>query len=377
MERDDLPRVLMIEDNEAELSGLKLELESANKAIVDVRWPDDVETADLIGADLVLVDYDLERWVAQDAVSIISKQPPDGLALATLFRRYLAVGEEGSPTAVAIITGKVKRMSAPFPPENRAHLLAKMNNLDWVFLKQDKQLAGKVASLASTVRSLPAEWDAEFGAIEKIASLLGVDQGDPRLKRYYEEIEACHPPIYELSGWTPGLAVVRWFLQRILPYPCFLWDYHRLAARLRVDPTSFSETMKQPNPLRDKLDKRRYKGILSEFDGPRWWRSNVELFLWELTNGEVHAADQVREAINGLVGRELKPSSVDRPIVCVDADYRPMDECFDIEKAVRIQPDDWPPYADQAWVPIDLAKSEQALRALVIQEDRGRLGADE
>ncbi len=377
MERNDLPRVLIVDDKEEELSGLKIELESAHKAIVDVRWPDDVETADLIGADLVLVDYDLERWVTQDAVSIISKQPPDGLALATLFRRYLGVGEEGAPTAVAIITGKVKRMSAPFPPENRAHLLAKMNNLEWVFLKQDKQLAGKVTSLASTVRSLPADWGAGFGAIVKIAGLLGLDQGDPRLKRYCEIIEACHPPAYELPRWTHGLAVVRWLTQRILPYPCFLWDAHHLAARLRVDYASFDQGIGRSKALSKALDKYRYKGVLAEFDGPRWWRTAVELFLWELTNGEAQVADRVREAISGLAGFKLKPSAVESPIVCIDANYHLMDEYYDIGDAVRIQPDDWPPYADQAWMPIEVAVGDPALRALVVQEDQWRLDADE
>jgi len=40
-----------------------------------------------------------------------------------------------------------------------------------------------------------------------------------------------------------------------------------------------------------------------------------------------------------------------------------------MEESVRIRPDDWPSYADQAWTTIEMAKNEPKLRAIVIRED--------
>ena len=41
--------------------------------------------------------------------------------------------------------------------------------------------------------------------------------------------------------------------------------------------------------------------------------------------------------------------------------------------AVRVQPDDWPPYADAAWMRIADVNGDAELRALVVQDDRSRL----
>jgi hypothetical protein len=50
-----------------------------------------------------------------------------------------------------------------------------------------------------------------------------------------------------------------------------------------------------------------------------------------------------------------------------------LDKFAAMEDAVRIRPDDWPPYADQPWTRIELALDEPRLRALVVAEDREKL----
>jgi hypothetical protein len=338
-----------------------------------------VELGDVADADLVLVDYQLEKWPERDNCPV-SRHPRDGLALAATLRRHVHDRKEGSPTAFAILTGKIDQLAAPLPPEHREHVLARMSNLEWVFQKskagEEFTLGDQVAALAVAVRKLPKQWprlEAE-GAMRQLAEILAFDPKEPQSAQQLEDLAACIPPIHELSQWSHGLAIVRWLLHRILPYPCFLWDSYYLAARLRVDHAWLREMLTNHAPLRKWLEPARYQGLLSEFAGDRWWRGRIELLLWETTHQQSFDITRIWGALEKLTRQKVKHSSPpDHPIVCVNSDYRPLDKFAAMEDAVRIRPDDWPPYADQPWTRIDLALDEPRLRALVVGEDRGRL----
>ena len=72
----------------------------------------------------------------------------------------------------------------------------------------------------------------------------------------------------------------------------------------------------------------------------------------------------------------VQPNAVhrpDNPIVCVDENFEPIGDFFKRGVCVRIRPDDWPAFADQAWTAIETAVSDAGLRAIVVNEDRERL----
>jgi hypothetical protein len=158
-----------------------------------------------------------------------------------------------------------------------------------------------------------------------------------------------------------------------MPYPCFLLDAHYLAAKLRVTYDSFASAMTQGTGLRDVLEGLRYKGILSGFLGDRWWRSAVESFVWDLTDGNPFDPALVRSQLATKSGVELEPCGPVQPVVCIDQDYRKLPTFFDIDGVVRVLLDDWPPYADKAWAPLEVAREHATLRALVASEDVPRL----
>ena len=58
------------------------------------------------------------------------------------------------------------------------------------------------------------------------------------------------------------------------------------------------------------------------------------------------------------------------PVVCHEESLRPLPELYDIVQSVRIQPDDWPVFADKAWAPIQLVQQNPELASLVAPEDR-------
>ncbi len=365
--------VLIVDDRPDEVLSLARALK-ARHVRAEVREPEEVTLDDLIEADLVLVDLDLEEWSAKRSSDPIALRPTDGLALATILRRQLAEENEAAPTGFAILTGRVSRMSQPLPPENRLNLIANINNLEWIFLKKDPDLIRKISSLAEAIRSIPESWCDGIESPKEISDALGLDESVLTLERFAEVVQACNPPIYELSLWSHGLAFVRWMLQRILVYPCFLWDRHRVAARLRISVQELDRILDGKSKLAKRLAKLQYKGVLSDFDGPRWWRAAVELFLWKITNGDSQNSVKLAAVLQKLAGEPLKRMGVDRPVVCIDRDYRPKDQFYSLSEVVRVQPDDWPGYADSAFMTIEEVSAEKALRTLVVPGDRDKVG---
>lgn len=375
------PTILIIDDHAEEHSSLKLYLEQSNRAKVNILHPQEVGLDDLLTAQLALIDYYLDNWPERDGLEAFSCKPTDGLALASILRRHIHMREQASPTAFALYTGKIEDVAHPFPPDYRKHALAGINNLEWVFQKTtpdaEEVVADQIVELAAAVSTLPSSWpsDGDQQPMRQLADLLGIRFDDEANELLLEDVASCLPPIHELSQWSHGLAVLRWLLQRILPFPCFLWDTYRLAARFRIDHGTLRNALEVGKPLQEQLAGCAYEGVLANFLGPRWWRSKIESFLWELTDGSSSDVQIVRAAISKAAGDNLLASQPpDQPIVCVNTHYQSLETFYRMEEAVRIRPDDWPAYADQAWTTIELARSEPKLRALVIREDLELLG---
>jgi hypothetical protein len=170
------------------------------------------------------------------------------------------------------------------------------------------------------------------------------------------------------------LALVRWLLHHVLPFPCFLWDHHYLASRFRVTPASLKAALENPKTI-SALAPVTYKGILHDFLGPRWWRAGVEQLLWEWTGGLPFDLPALRKALKKHVSARLVPVDIVQPVVCIDTAFRPSDTLVDVADAVEIQPDEWPSYAEQAWITTKEAAADEDLRALVVAKDRERVDA--
>lgn len=368
---------LLIVDDQPEQTALKRALESSSSVCVTVRHPNEVEDSDLKDLHLLLVDYELDDWVERDNAMTASLRPVDGLALSAIYRRKLQ--QTARPTAIAIHTGKMADLANPLPPEHREHALARLNNLEWVFpkanLRTRDNLVHQIYSLAAAIDLLPLEWGlSPHHPLDSLIALLGIKKTDAETTQVIEDILGCLPPIYELSQWSHGLAVLRWLLHRVLPYPTFLWDTHRLACRLKMDIRDLNDLLIQDKPLQKLFSPCEYRGVLSEFLGPRWWRSKIESSLWRHTHGRSSDPEAVWGLIQQLTRRKLtKLFPSESLVVCIDRHYQPINELFPMDRAVRVRPDDWPSYADQAWTTPELVQSEATLRAIMCKEDQAKL----
>ncbi|MEA2230469.1 MAG: hypothetical protein QOD83_285 [Solirubrobacteraceae bacterium] len=371
-------RVLIIDDEPVEARALMHALVRQGKA--DIYEPDDLTPDVLNGNDVILVDYDLSQWPAAMQDADPARSPADGLALAAVLRsRVMPDYRKGRPVAFALHSSQLDRIGGNLDREVREHAIARVHNLEWVFDKRPDTglppLAERVWQFAAAVRSLPDSWPAEPDeARQALAALLEWSDQLPAADLAWAHVLRCHPPLHELSVATDGLTCLRWLAHRILPYPCFLSDALHVAVRLHLDPDELrNDGEGDLDGLAHALAQRRYGGALSELVGPRWWRAAIDEWLWSLGSGAPLDGAALHAALERVAGRTLKPLDIDSPVVVLDERYRPQPKPASIADAVRIQPDDWPPFADDAWATLDLVAEHPRLRDQVVPDDRDLL----
>jgi CheY-like chemotaxis protein len=366
--------ILAIDDQPESLEALRVALRPVP---MRVRGPWAVDEADLIKADLIVVDLKLPDWDERGATGVLAAWPDNGQAVIGNLRGHLERLEKTRPTSFALQSSYLDEVWGGLPPEYRAHALAHVLNLEWIFAKtaaaDEAQLSRQLIALARATRTLPASWpQGNYDATKAlVAKLLGLSTRFRWFAQAWEDVERCHPPVHDLVAATHGTVFIRWLLHRILPYPCFLWDEQHLGARLGLVPQGLAAAIAD-KPALHQLESARYGGVLADFLGPRWWRTGIETVLWRITKGASSDLGAVRVALTaaGLDHPELAPG---RRTICIDESFRPLAAPATPSEAIRIQPDDWPSYADPAWTTLELARGSAKLRALVLSEDRDRL----
>jgi len=363
--------ILVVDDKLADADNLRRRI--GRSAEVITRTPDEIVPRELRRADLVLVDYELTEW--EGAGNGVLTNPPNGLALASVMREQIGEIEQPGTAGVALYSGRLDQISGTLPEEVRGFAVARLHNLEWVFEKKDDTAHVGILALARAITTLPAAWpdDAE-GAGEAVHAFLGLDSKIPFFELAAEDIDAAHPPIHELSRASHALAMVRWLAQRILPYPAFLIDQIGLAARLRLDPDDLAKVLAGKSRLAGALEGASYEGALAALLGPHWWRSGIDNLIFEWTDG-TGDAEMLEASLSRLSARRLKFGDGDM-VPVIDETYRARGTAS-IETAVRVRPDDWPVFADDAWAERAEVLGTPRLRGLLLEADRGRLEEDD
>ena len=366
------PFILAVDDHPDDFSSAMV-TELKDVALVEVVHPSDIEQQHLDRANLVLVDYKLENWPDRDRQSTPFKIET-GLALATVLREIADTTTKDRMTAVALHTGRLAEAKGGIRLPHAKHVLARLNNLEWVFANTDEERFDQMVLLAGATQRLSGRWPKGHAESKARAwALLGLDDNVDWSDRCWQDVRDCQPPIYEMAQEAHGGLFVRWLLHQILPYPCFLWDAHSVAARLRLSVDDFKRIAASDNRLAEELKALKYSGILAGFLGDRWWRSAVENYNWELVDASSGNADQLRASLSERAGMRLQLSAITHPIVCLDDNFQPKNKFFSPSDAVRLRPDHWPSFADAAWMDLGTVRNDSRLMAIVDPLDKYRV----
>ena len=370
------PFILAVDDKPDDFRSAMAD-ELKDRALVEVLHPSDINQEHLDKANLVLVDYKLDHWPDRD-----NQRTPfkirTGLALATVLRELADTTAKDHMTAVALHTGRLAEARGGIRLPHAGHVLARLNNLEWVFANTDEERFDQMVLLAQAAQQLSGAWPSdEPKSIGRARYLLGMNEDASWFDRCWRDLRECQPPIYELAGGAHGVLFLRWLLHQILPYPCFLWDAYRVAARLRMRVGDLERLVKADNALARDLEQRRYTGILAGFLGDRWWRSAIEDYAWELADSSGSNSERSMENVCDKAGENLDLWRLDHPVVCLDDSLQPSAEFISPSDAVTLRPDHWPAFADVAWMKIATMVADPALRAMVDPLDEYRLLAED
>ncbi len=377
MKNIDKPSILVIDDEPDKLR-YEFNLRLGDRATTDVIHPQEVEKSDLKDADLVLVDYRLENWLERDGLSIISLQPSNGMALAVVLREQVDQNEKDKLTAFALHTGHLGDIQGRFPPATAQHVLARLNNLEWIFPKIDPNRYSQMLLLADAVRQIPGQWSEDsVDSTEMVKQLLAMDEDDESFERCWHDVKDCRVPIEELSEGGHSILFIRWLLHQVLPYPCFLWAEHWVAARFGISIEALREVLEGDSELAKDLESMRYSGILADFLGDRWWRGAIEDYAWNLVEGHTANLQQLRDALAERAGMKLTSINVNPAVVCVDKKWQPIDKFLSPMDTITLHPDHWPSFADSAWMDIETVQNDTPLWPLVDPLDQHRIVSDE
>jgi len=368
------PFVLLVDDDPSqEAFALLLSQQGVEAKHV---LPDELTTEDLNRANLVLIDEFIETWPGRDEVKDnLGLFVRDGIALAGVLRSALegrGPSSENPPvpknTALVLRTGHLDVLAAGTPGFVRPMAIASRHDLEWV-AEKDKISASTLASLARATAALPADWSNPADLTAQI-EWLGLAQ-KPWLDHALAQIEGCRPPWSVLAATSAGRRWLSWFLQRILPFPTFLVDDLRAASYLGLKPSALDALVAGDSSLAAPLKEALYTGQLADFSGRRWWRAGIAAAKSiALESSDGRNANDIARAIVAIQGSELEELGLSHPVFQIGADYRVVAEPLEVSDAVRLQPDDWPSYADDPWYEIVLKGDEPSLDALIVIDDR-------
>lgn len=344
--------------------------------------PDDLNSEVLSRASLVVLDQYLEKFPTRDKLRLpVSLQVLDGLALAGVLRSHVERSGKSDtpefPVAFALRTGDLDRVGVGLPKSARQHLLASQYNLEWVFDKRESSPdSARIADLATAAATLPVEWGSE----SRDPGLTWLQLPDsPWSDDARWQVEQCRPPQHVVADRTAGRAWLRWFMHRILPYPTFLLDRKRVALMLGTTTTGLNRLLATEGPIAEALINARYEGPLAEFQGEKWWRAGVSHLIAEIMepdHGDLFESRAIAETIGAVLHIDFPALDLDLPVLTINSDYSIGDYPIDSSQAVRLHPDGWPPFADEAWADKDDVTAEDSdpdLLALVVSTDRWRL----
>lgn len=348
-----------------------------DRAKIVVRHPGEINRSDVSNSDLVLVDHRLVEWPERDALKCISTMPKTGISLAAVLREYVDNCDNSDQiTAFSLHTELLHKIRGRLPSSTAQHVIARLNNLEWVFPKNEPRYFEQMITLAKAIQELQFNWpNTNADSSAKFKSILGLQEDKSWVNRCWRDVRDCYSPVYELSAGKHQIQIVRWLLHQVMPYPCFLWDKHWVAARLQIPTNEFCRVVNSKNQLAKDLNSMRYSGLLSGFLGERWWRGAIEDYVWKLTTAQ-SSNGNLTKALNEMVGEELNSVTSNPAIVCLDQDLQPKEKFSSPSAAVRLQPDHWPAFADPAWIEIEDVKDNPALMAIVDPLDLAKIEDD-
>lgn len=352
-----------------------------------------IHECSVIIVDLKLAEHDADS----ELLSNKDLYPKDGLALKEILASILTeraslldansesamIDVEPRTTAFVLYSGELDSLGGGAPAKGREHVVAKRIRAEWVLFKRpDARPSSQrdltiLEELAIAVEAVVAvNWSGlqeREALLDAITSLLDLDLTADWATVAKRHIFENRAPLQSLAE-DDGVALIRWMLHLVLPYPSLFLDAVEVSVLCRVQPEWGTIQLEEENSAISKLfETSRYNGILSKFLGPRWWRAGVLAALRTATDGSPHDADVLSSRFHSMYDLAVPILRIATPVRTVDEEFRLTTNIVDVEEAVRLEPEEWPAELGPPWIPLVQIAGNPRLRRYVLERDIDRV----
>lgn len=338
----------------------------------EVVHPDEVTKEHLAKCQLSLVDLKLTTW--DPPRNSICGYTTRGDALIPVLRSHIQ--KRYAPTAFALLTNEPEDVASGIAQERAPYVAGQLRGFEWMFSKLELDSnAEHIRALVEATRSLN-DIDKEPQAIDidDVADWLSApkDATGERLEATLLAIEQSRPPLHDIRHTSHTIALLRWLLHRILPYPGLLVGEYEVACRLGMSFERWSQGVEREDGVFNALLEFQYAGPAREMFTRRWWRPYIEDWLYQVTAGKSISPTAVRMALEDIPQTLSIGESIADAVPVVAKGTFQSYRIASRSDCVRVQPDDRPAFADAAWA----LKSDIATKggdgiplAIVLRED--------
>lgn len=356
---DDVSKILIRPDSENFGSDLVAALSECDLILLDhnLALPTELSLKAIDGASFV---GHLRSWARQSGVSLP--------AIAMYTSEDDAYAEEVPAVGVAVPIGGSFLQ--------REHQLSPTLDVEWLFLKNDDGVLGRISDLANACVALRTATKNEKTSSLEVQSFTSPPHGAPWHAIALEHIGRARPPISEpelhqsRDGARGPTSVIRWLLQKALPYPgLFLSDIYASWA-LGVEPQDLEDLFSRggTNAWASEVQRSRYTGPANSLFERRWWAAGIDFAAWQLRD-RGDALGSAQAALDELAGHGLRVLQSSDKVVVVDADFREIG-IADVESAAQLHPPGWPAEAIEPWMQKSDLEIEPLMRAMLAPSDR-------
>jgi len=354
--------------------------------------PDALGDAQVQAAGSNLWVFDFFNDPIDDARTGFERSTSNGLSIFQQFR-YL-VGESRPPAV--LISNDLQAAVGGDVDVDRRHIMAEQLGVEWIAHKAPPGGGGvlpeltAIADAVKAVRGLaqdmktigPADYVAEFShrvlALSRTADwtrLAVRDVATWRPPSWPTPTADLRPqPVRDTVPIDPeqraARAIVAWLIRQVLPYASFLVSRRHVAVRLGLSLACLDAASTQNTALRRMLRKVRYKGILADLPGERWWGAGIDQLAWQLPRESEAKTAKLAGWVSPAPLAELGFAD---PVVLSNSDLVEIDEIAPAVECVRASDEHFPPHAPPAWVRIEDARQDRALARKVRLEDQESL----
>lgn len=333
----------------------------------------------LESADLVVLDQNL------DLPSELSLKATDGASLVGHLRSWARKAGAKLPPLV-IYTSEYEAFANELPKVGPAvplggsfvghePRLAPALDVEWLIPKAGDRSLKHIQAIANAFLYLQQAAENDRVSLAELERFLNVPREHAWSEIAIDHIARARPPLGEpgsgsLEGARGVTPVLRWLLQRILPYSGLLLSDLYASWTLGIRLESLDRLLEDQSDIAwvKALKGSVYSGPASELTSRRWWAAGIDYAAWSLRQ-ECDRLGGLDRALNGLATDDVYALGGTEQVVVVDLDFKEIG-LVDLDSAMQIHPPGWPSEANEPWMMSELLAREPLAQTMLDSADR-------